>query len=191
MAEEMIIIHNILLRGINAVYLQCENVAKRGTPRDVDDFVNYAIQWYRTVERHHQEEETHVFPEIEKIVGAPGIMTPNVEQHEAFHPGLEEYKMYLGRVQGGEETFDGLKLRKIIDSFMPILRQHLHDEINTLVALAKYDDKVDWATWWAKIMKEIMAQTKDDDIKVRLARDNPALRHFPEESEISVPSPCS
>lgn len=38
----MTLVHNYLIRGISAIYLQCENVAARGTPKDKLDFANFA-----------------------------------------------------------------------------------------------------------------------------------------------------
>lgn len=38
MAAEMCIVHNCFIRGINAIYLQCVNVATKGTEQDKVDF---------------------------------------------------------------------------------------------------------------------------------------------------------
>lgn len=43
-AEAMLIIHNIIIRGINSIHLQCVNVASR-SPESVPDFVDYARMW--------------------------------------------------------------------------------------------------------------------------------------------------
>jgi hypothetical protein len=69
---------------------------------------------------------------------------------EAFHDGLTEYKSYLLSLQGREQDFSGSHLRHIISSFGPPLCTHLHDEIPTLLALAKYGDKVPLSKFWAK-----------------------------------------
>ena len=44
------------------------------------------------------------------------------------------------------------------DSFMPILRTHLENEIDTLVGLEKYADKCDWGAWFQKVAQDLGAQ---------------------------------
>ncbi|KAF4828083.1 Calcium-binding protein NCS-1 [Colletotrichum siamense] len=165
MAEDMIIIHNMIIRIINTVYLQCINVEK--SPNDVQDFVSYAIEWAKMVEEHHHTEERDVFPAIEKMAEAPGLMETNIAQHEAFTGGLHEYLSYLEKVQKGEgegeEAYSGLKLKGIIDSFMPGLRQHLSDEIDTLLKLGEYD--VEWDEWFERLMKELLSKSNDPALK--------------------------
>jgi hypothetical protein len=161
-AEEMVIVHNFLLRGINAIYLQCVNVQTQGTPKDVEDFSHYALEWAKLVHEHHHGEETRIFPDIEKLSGVPGLMGHNIEQHEAFTPGLEAYQKYLEAVVEGKEAYDGPKLRGIIDEFMPILREHLNDEIDTLLGLEKYLDKTDWYQWFARLQAEIIKKGSGD-----------------------------
>ncbi|GKT62139.1 hemerythrin HHE cation binding domain-containing protein [Colletotrichum tofieldiae] len=163
MAEDMTMIHNLIIRILNTVYLQCVNVEK--SPGDVQDFVAYAIEWAKMVEEHHHTEEETVFPQVEQLAGVPGLMQTNVAQHEAFHDGLHAYMGYLEKVQKGEEAYSGERLKGIIDSFMPILRQHLSDEIDTLVKLGDYDR--DWDAWFEKLVKELLAKTSDPKLKVR------------------------
>ncbi|KAF3767739.1 hypothetical protein M406DRAFT_41495 [Cryphonectria parasitica EP155] len=160
LAQEMIILHNIIIRGINSIYLQCVNVGR--SPESVPDFVEYARLWQHPVHEHHDNEETIVFPRIEDLVGAPGLMTPNVEQHAAFHGGLDAFSTYIESVKNGSAKYDGGKIREIIDSFMPVLREHLYDEIQTLLALDRYEDKCDWAAWLRKVHAEIVAQMQAD-----------------------------
>lgn len=111
----------------------------------------------RIVHEHHGGEETIVFPRIEKMVGVPGLMNVNVEQHEAFHDGLEVLSNYIQAIKSDEEKYDGTRIRSIIDSFMPVLRQHLYDEIATLHDLDKYEDKCDWDQEMKQLKKEIVA----------------------------------
>ncbi|KAH7156177.1 hemerythrin HHE cation binding domain-containing protein [Dactylonectria macrodidyma] len=161
-AFEMTIVHNLLLRALNSIYLQCVNVGKSGTPQEVNDFVNYASCWYTTLSHHHHIEESMIFPEIERLAGVPGLMAQNVAQHEAFHDGLEAYKKYLDAVQAGDDKYDGDKLKGIIDSFAGVLHQHLTEEIDTLVKLEEeHGDKTDWATWFKKTMDKILKQSQD------------------------------
>lgn len=114
------------------------------------------------VHEHHDNEESICFHQIEEMAGEPGLMTANVDQHAAFHGGLEKLLTYLEAVKAGEDKYDGKRLRSIIDSFMPVLRQHLLDEIMTLLALEKYKDRGDWAAWLKKVQAEIVAKMQED-----------------------------
>ncbi|KAK6224736.1 hypothetical protein QIS74_03063 [Colletotrichum tabaci] len=167
MAEDMTIIHNLIIRILNTVYLQCVNVEK--SPDDIQDFVSYAIEWARMVEEHHHTEEETVFPQIERLAGVPGLMQANVAQHEAFHDGLHAYMGYLEKVHKSDEAYSGERLRSIIDSFMPTLRQHLSDEIDTLLKLGDYDR--DWEAWFEKLVKELLAKRGDPNLKSKLSQE--------------------
>lgn len=151
----MSLIHNILLRGINAVYNQAINVATKGTTKDKLDFASFAFMWGEVIHEHHETEETELFPEINRMTGVEGLMDGNVQEHTAFHEGLGNFTTYLGKVRKEEEELDGVKLNGIIDSFMPVLRTHLDNEIDTISALGKFEDKIDWMPWFKKKVDEI------------------------------------
>lgn len=167
MALDMNVVHNLILRTINAIYLQCVNVSTRGSEQDVKEFVTFSREWASSLDEHHRTEETTIFPQIEEMTGQPGLMAANVDQHAAFHDGLARFDEYLKGVQEGAEKFDGQKLRSVIDSFMGELRKHLSDEIVTLLALSQYKD-VDWATWFSKTLDDIIQKTNGPAMRVRL-----------------------
>ncbi|CAK7236712.1 hypothetical protein SBRCBS47491_009731 [Sporothrix bragantina] len=133
-ATEMACVHNCLIRGINAIYLQAPHIK----PADQKPFLNFASLWGKMINMHHKEEEVVFFPNIEKLAGEPGIMEDNVEQHHLFHEGLERYIAYVQACLEGKEAYDGKTLVGFIDSFGAILTQHLTDEISTLMGLRKY-----------------------------------------------------
>ncbi|KAI1377528.1 hemerythrin HHE cation binding domain-containing protein [Hypoxylon crocopeplum] len=155
----MIIIHNILIRSINAIYLQCVNIS---SPKDVSDFMEYCAEWGHVIHEHHLTEETDVFPGIEQLAGEQGLMERNVEQHHDFFPGLEKFNEYVREVKDSKVQYDGQKFREIIDSFMPSMYRHLVEEIPTLLVLNNYEDKVDWDKYWRKKSAEIMDKGKAD-----------------------------
>jgi hypothetical protein len=68
-------------------------------------------------------------------------MDRNVEQHQAFHPGLEAWAQYTSECmkQDGPQKFDAAQFKKLIDGFAPQLVKHLGEEISTLLELDKYD----------------------------------------------------
>ena len=170
MASDMINVHNILLRGINSIYNQCLNVSANGSEKDKLDFSNFAYQWGNMLEEHHRAEEESFFPEMNSIVGIPGLMDANVQQHQLFHHGIESYNKYLSLVKEGQVPFEGQKLKGIIDDFMPVLRTHLNDEITTLVSLEQYENKCDWGVWFQKKGEQLGQQLfKDPQYRVRNA----------------------
>lgn len=167
MASEMALVHNALLRGINAVYLQAVNVCARGTAKDQMDFANFALRWGRMIDEHHEGEETLIFPAMNDICGVPGMMDANVHEHAAFHTGLAEYLAYLEKVVKEEEKLDGEKLRGIIDSFGDVLREHLKNEIITLMDMSKYEDKTDWTKWFKDLTNTLVSkQMKTAEFRV-------------------------
>lgn len=161
-ASEMACVHNVLIRGLNSIYLQARNIAPTKvsviTPQnkaDVqtrDDFVDYAMEWSSVLHIHHHTEEAYLFPDLEKATGTTGIMDRNIEQHRLFDEGIEKFDKYLARVRRpvdgaeriGEDKFlYGPELVEIIESFGSTLNMHLQEEIATLISLRAYGGTLD------------------------------------------------
>lgn len=139
-ATEMACVHNCIMRAFNGIYHHAATVS----PAEYRSFVSYAYYCCAGLHAHHDGEENFGFPALEDATGEKGLMDVNVQQHEAFHGGLAEFASYLeSLLKGDVRQFSGTKLRSILDSFAPALNQHLHDEIPTLLGLAKYGDKLD------------------------------------------------
>lgn len=137
----MSVVHNIVIRGLNAIYVQAPHVASS----DILDFIGYCKAWAEFLHIHHSGEEALYFPTIEKATGVVGIMEPNVQQHAEFSSGLKTFNDYL--LSATAETFSGEKLLEIIDGFAKPLTQHLTDEIPTILSLRSYGtEKVDILT---------------------------------------------
>ncbi|KIW08533.1 uncharacterized protein PV09_01422 [Verruconis gallopava] len=147
LAAEMSVVHNGLIRGINSVYNQCVNVATKGSKQDKIDFANYASQCAKLLHMHHDHEEETLFPKMNELAGVPGLMDGNVKEHAAFHDGFAKYDDYLTLVKEEKVDLDGETLRGLIDNFMPSLYSHLVNEVDSLVALEKYDE-IDWIQWF-------------------------------------------
>lgn len=160
-STEMVIMHNTLIRAINAIYIQAVNVATKGSAKDKSDFASYAYQWSVSVASHHKLEEVAIFPRIGRETGVENIMETCVEEHHAFEAGLETYEKYLGEVKAGKSELDGQKLRDLIDAVMPTLYAHLENEIDTLMSLKQYDDKCDVE----KIFREELQKAVDFAMK--------------------------
>lgn len=127
LASEMALVHNMLVLGLNAIYLQAPHIK----PADEKGFLNLIRIWYGMLHHHHSDEETSFFPIVEDMVGEKGIMDANVEQHHAFHEPLHAFHACFEAFAAGEEKYDGNRLVELIDAFGPVLVQHLADEIPT------------------------------------------------------------
>jgi hypothetical protein len=69
---------------------------------------------------------------------------------ESFQSGLDEFSDYLTGLAGKEASFDVVKLNGIISSFAPALNNHLSSEIQSLLDLSKYGDKLPIENLWNK-----------------------------------------
>jgi hypothetical protein len=151
----MALAHNIMVRNLNAIYLQASNIT---SPKDIADFLVFCQTCYEAIHHHHHCEEEFFFPWIEDYTGEKGIMETNMEQHKAFEAGLEKFKEYAYNVT--PETYDGEKLKGIIDGFGPALTAHLSDEIQTLLGLDKYGgEKLEKA--WHELDKKAIDGIED------------------------------
>lgn len=137
-ATQMALAHNGILRGLNSIYLQATHIPREdlGT---VKDFLTYCQCWGESMHHHHDAEEAVFFPSIEQISGVQGIMQRNIEQHRAFTPGFDRFQQYSRTCL--PKDYDGRRIRNLIEDFAESLTQHLHDEIETLRGLDKYDSE--------------------------------------------------
>ncbi|KAI1589797.1 Hemerythrin domain containing protein [Pyrenophora tritici-repentis] len=136
---EMANAHNVLIRGLNAFYNQAPFV---GIPSDVSDLMLYIAAWADSVHHHHHLEETLFFPDVEAAAKEASLTFDaqvNVEQHHDFEPKMADMVEWVKSVSDGKATYGSEQLKRMVDSFAPILVQHLHDDIGTLMVLEKCD----------------------------------------------------
>ena len=76
----MVIVHNIIIRGLNSIYIQAPHVK----PGDYADFIGYCLCLSAVLHSHHHGEESIIFPGIEEGSGVKGIMDVNLVQHGSF-----------------------------------------------------------------------------------------------------------
>ncbi|VUC22244.1 unnamed protein product [Clonostachys rosea] len=138
-ASLMSLLHNVILLGLNSIYLQAPNI----TAKDQKTFCTYILKWHEFVDLHHKNEENAFFPAVEELAGEKGIMEPNVEQHHAFETGLNSLISYVKDCENGKENYDGGKIILMIDEFGNTLANHLADEIPTLLGLRKYGERME------------------------------------------------
>lgn len=140
----MVLLHNILIRGLNAISLQMHQVKD---PNDVRDFMTFINAWAHTMHAHHKSEETIIFPLLEQQTGEAGLMDRNVVQHQEFEVPLVAFEAYVLAVKEGKEPYDSKKLAALLEPCATPLVRHLADEIKTIEGLDKFGAKVDWATY--------------------------------------------
>ena len=151
-ATEMTHVHNVIIRGVNSIYLQAPNVRNLS---DIKDFLHFVKLWGNFVDRHHETEEESIFPDLETFTGEKGLMQHSVDQHLAFHSGLQKLKDYASN--SAPEDYDSDKLKGLIDDFGPTLQEHLVEEIGALLALKKYDSEGLMKVWK---VSEVKARAK-------------------------------
>ncbi|KAF8475697.1 hypothetical protein BDZ91DRAFT_190079 [Kalaharituber pfeilii] len=131
-ATKMALTHNVIIRGMNSIYLQCEHI----TPSMAASFLLYCQCWSEFIQNHHACEEVAFFPIIEKATGVEGLSEGNLEQHDAFLGGLQEFDKYVYNVHPSQ--FSGKKVLEILDSFAATLQSHLTDEVVWIMALSRF-----------------------------------------------------
>jgi hemerythrin-like domain-containing protein len=157
----MSLAHNGMIRGLNSIYIQAPNIPKNDT-KSINDFLTYCQCWNESMHHHHDMEEQGFFPSIERLSGVKGLMAQNYEQHKAFTPGFEEFDKYVRATRPSE--FDGMRVRQLVEVFAEPLVKHLHDEIDTLRALNKYDGK-EVREAYKRFEKSMMATDNVSSIK--------------------------
>ncbi|KAK1760124.1 hemerythrin HHE cation binding domain-containing protein [Echria macrotheca] len=134
LASEMAMVHGLITRYLNSIYLQAPHIPATEQP----DFCRYMLAWHELVHIHHTNEETDFFPAVEALAGEVGIMEANVAQHQAFEAGMASFKQYVDDVIASREEYDGNRVIGLIDAFGDVLMRHLEDEIETLLALKRF-----------------------------------------------------
>jgi hemerythrin-like domain-containing protein len=169
----MTLAHNLILRNLNAIYLQALGVKQ---PSDIADLLTLSQIWWESVHHHHSMEETTFFPDIEEYSGERGIMEVNIKQHAAFEAGVEQFRVYVFE-QATPETYDGKKLREILEGFGPVLTQHLTDEIDTLLGLERFGgEKLEKA--YKDLEGQIMESITDKVFALALNWDGISKNHI-------------
>ncbi|KAF2742619.1 hypothetical protein M011DRAFT_472079 [Sporormia fimetaria CBS 119925] len=140
-ATEMTLSHNVLIRGLNSIYRQGPFLPPPSSPSflatDITYFLFFTQAWVKIVHHHHGAEETVFFPELEKFTGDGDAMKGNKEEHERFHAGLEKLDEYVRNVKAEDWRWE--RQKEIMDEFCGVLYGHLKGEVETLLALEKYD----------------------------------------------------
>jgi hypothetical protein len=153
-AHSMSQVHNALFRGLNAIYNQAQEVEKRGSAQDIEDYLTYTSLMITIIHHHHGVEERYFFPEFEKI--HEGVMSVNIEQHKPIHEAVEKLLEYVESAQK-DKSFQSQKLLQLLDGLKEPLHAHMSAEIDTLLDLPKHFDQ-------AKI-KEVTENTEKQAIK--------------------------
>ena len=130
-AKLMATTHNTILRGLNAVYAQSFYV-RPGT-KSAANLLAYCSVVLDFLHHHHSIEERIFFPAISIATSDPNFTNENVAQHRAFESGLAALHLYAATTP--PSCFSAHTMRRMIESFAPILTQHLHDEIPSIQSL--------------------------------------------------------
>jgi hemerythrin superfamily protein len=73
----MALVHNMILRGFNSIYLQATHIPEV----EKAAFVGYSQAWYRTVTDHHEAEEEDFFPKVAELLKDEHLFDEAVDEH--------------------------------------------------------------------------------------------------------------
>ncbi|KAF8855848.1 hypothetical protein BDZ45DRAFT_486798 [Acephala macrosclerotiorum] len=138
-ASEMALIHNILLRGLNCIYIQAPNLQ---FSEDISDFMTFCDAWSCTLHSHHLTEETVYFPLLDSQCKEKGVASKNHDEHETFLPALAKFDKFVEGAKDGS-NYDKEVFMGILNDLGPKLEAHLRSEIGLLLNLEK-DQGIDW-----------------------------------------------
>lgn len=158
-ASEMALVHNCIIRSLNSIYIQSAHVP--GT--EVTNFVNYSLATYRGLVAHHDGEEAHFFPDLERATGETGLMEENVDGHRAFDDKFGAWGTWLETCLAGTQWSHARNVA-LMDAFIPPLQEHLHSEIPSILALARFGDALDLKAMFAKEGEKVMGAMDKRDV---------------------------
>ncbi|KIO34542.1 hypothetical protein M407DRAFT_16517 [Tulasnella calospora MUT 4182] len=136
-AIKMALLHNAIIRGFNSL-LYYSGKVQPGT-KQLNSFLRYGLENCRFIHHHHDNEETMYFPFLESKMGE-GRMSSNVRGHEAFQKPFIAFEEHINVLLKDPSKWDVNTFCQGIHAFMPPLREHLVEEIDTLKSseVAKY-----------------------------------------------------
>ncbi|THC88483.1 hypothetical protein EYZ11_012073 [Aspergillus tanneri] len=135
LARRMAHIHNLLLRALNASYNQCLSI-RPDTP-ETRDFLLFNQCFYSMLQNHHNMEEESLFPAFGKVTGNPDVMAVNIQEHRRFETELQKFRDYIFNTD--PKAYSGTQLKSHLEGLGPLLQEHLHNEIATLLDLHVVD----------------------------------------------------
>lgn len=130
-AKVMASTHNTILRGLNAIHAQSFYI--RPNTKIATDLLAYSSTVISFLHHHHSIEERIFFPAISAATKSLNFTNQNIAQHRAFESALEDLHLYVTTTPAA--CFSAHTLRGMLDSLAPILTQHLHDEIPSILSL--------------------------------------------------------
>ncbi|ETN42287.1 uncharacterized protein HMPREF1541_04228 [Cyphellophora europaea CBS 101466] len=162
-AVEMTLVHNCFIRAINSIFYYAPYVSE---PRDIKDFLRFCQAFVSEISLHHKTEEDIIFPMWVKASNTPDLMNENIEEHKTFEEGLHQLKQYTQNTES--QAYRSEDLLAIMDQFIPILVQHLTSEIDSILAMRKYDGDKILATFRDGVNAAAAAATKDEQFPFAL-----------------------
>ncbi|KAG8927460.1 hypothetical protein FRC01_007472 [Tulasnella sp. 417] len=156
-AIKMALLHNAIIRGFNSLLYYSGEV--QPSTKQLDSLLRYGQENCKLIHHHHENEETMYFPFLESKMGQ-GRMSSNVRGHEAFHKPFAAFEEHLDAILKHPSQWDVNTFRQKIHGFMPTLREHLIEEIDTLKSseIAKYINAEEFEEFEKKFEDAMKAQ---------------------------------
>ncbi|CAI4214317.1 unnamed protein product [Parascedosporium putredinis] len=133
LASEMALVHNLVIRGLNAIVLQAPTSSPRMRLRSATSYrTGVSSSALTTAAR------KALLPRNRKVDGEKGIMDTNIGQHDMFHAELDGFEEYVKGCIAGKTKFDRNEVVSRLDGFAQTLVTHLNEEIPSLLDLRKF-----------------------------------------------------
>jgi len=95
-ATEMCLVHNMLIRMLNCIYLQAPNVKLE---KDISDFAIFMHAFLVTIHEHHGNEEKFYFPGWRTERGGQSLYGQEHRTHHGFAPGIQAFEDYVSALR--------------------------------------------------------------------------------------------
>ncbi|EOA86861.1 uncharacterized protein SETTUDRAFT_87407 [Exserohilum turcica Et28A] len=133
MAEHMNYYHDNFRATWKVLYAASES-QKRPKNMSIRQFIGMGLQFCHHLTIHHTIEEQHIFPVLAKKMSAFRKELELLTHHKMIHAGIEKLETYLEECQSGERELRMTELKEVMDSFGPVLWEHLDAEVKQLGA---------------------------------------------------------
>jgi hemerythrin-like domain-containing protein len=154
--------HGSFLVALEANLLTCSDYYAPyvSESKDIQDFLRFCDIFVSELGIHHDLEENVIFPMWAEATGDAHIMDASVAEHKAFHDGLDQLQHYATTTKPA--AYKSADLVSILDSFTPVLVQHLSAEVETILSMQKYDGDKLLKTFQDGVKAAMGDATKDE-----------------------------
>ncbi|KAJ3535458.1 hypothetical protein NM688_g6973 [Phlebia brevispora] len=122
----MVRAHDTFKLGYDKIIEVAANVPQN----DLNNFLGYCEAWAKSLEDHHDNEESVVFP----FLNTKMDISKEKEQHEVIHGTLNKLLTIIYAAKANHAKFDSQELLQLMTDFREPLYTHLDEEVEHITA---------------------------------------------------------